>query len=96
MKTFESAGAFPPEPNGCGIAAADAAGPVVFWHRELSPVEAVVLGEHIVEATSERMPFARCAKGDSGFFALSFTLPSGRFRGRDHSRRGSLRMVGVS
>lgn len=56
MRTFESACALPPEPNGCGIAAAEATGPVVFWHRELPPVEAVVLGEHIVEATSDRVP----------------------------------------
>jgi hypothetical protein len=28
----------------------------VFWHRDLPPLEADVLGEHIVEATSSRVP----------------------------------------
>ena len=28
---------------------------VVFWHRELPPFDAEVLGEHTVEATSERV-----------------------------------------
>ena len=56
MRTFESACALLPEPHGRGIAAADQGGPVVFWHRELPPLEAVVLAEHIVEATSERVP----------------------------------------
>lgn len=28
----------------------------VFWHRELPPLEAEAIGEHTVEATSERVP----------------------------------------
>jgi len=28
---------------------------VVYWHRELPPLEAEVLGEHTVEATSDRV-----------------------------------------
>lgn len=38
-------------------------GKVVFWHRELPPVEAVVEGEHVVEATSQRVP-GTIAHGD--------------------------------
>ena len=29
---------------------------VAYWHRELPPVEADVLGEHTIEATSRRVP----------------------------------------
>lgn len=29
---------------------------VVYWHRELPPFKAEVLGEHVVEATSRRVP----------------------------------------
>ena len=29
---------------------------VVYWHRELPPVEAELLGEHTLEATSRRVP----------------------------------------
>ena len=29
--------------------------PVVFWHRELPPVDAQILGEHTLEAASERV-----------------------------------------
>ena len=29
--------------------------PIVFWHRELPPVDAEPLGEHVVEATSHRV-----------------------------------------
>jgi hypothetical protein len=28
----------------------------VYWHRELPPFDAVVMGEHVIEATSGRMP----------------------------------------
>jgi hypothetical protein len=30
-------------------------GTVVFWHRELPPLDAEVMGEHTVEASSERV-----------------------------------------
>jgi hypothetical protein len=29
---------------------------IIYWHRELPPLDAEVLGEHIVEATSRRVP----------------------------------------
>jgi hypothetical protein len=29
---------------------------VIFWHRELPPFDAEAIGEHIVEATSDRVP----------------------------------------
>jgi hypothetical protein len=29
---------------------------VVFWHRELPPLDAVIVGEHTIEATSSRVP----------------------------------------
>ena len=29
---------------------------VIFWHRELPPLDAEPIGEHTVEATSSRMP----------------------------------------
>lgn len=29
---------------------------VVYWHRQLPPLSATVLGEHTVEATSSRVP----------------------------------------
>jgi len=28
----------------------------IYWHRELPPVEAEPMGEHLVEATSDRVP----------------------------------------
>ncbi len=31
-------------------------GRIVFWHRELPPLEAEATGEHVVEATSARVP----------------------------------------
>ena len=30
-------------------------GPRVYWHRELPPVHAEIMGEHVLEATSERV-----------------------------------------
>jgi len=36
---------------------------VVYWHRELPPLTAEVLGEHIVEADSRRVALA-CSRGD--------------------------------
>jgi hypothetical protein len=32
------------------------AGKIVYWHRELPPLNAEIMGEHIVEATSSRVP----------------------------------------
>ncbi len=29
---------------------------VIYWHRELPPIDATALGEHTVEATSHRVP----------------------------------------
>jgi hypothetical protein len=29
---------------------------IVYWHRELPPLEANAIGEHVVEATSSRVP----------------------------------------
>jgi hypothetical protein len=34
---------------------ADNTSKVVYWHRELPPVDAEILGEHTVEATSDRI-----------------------------------------
>jgi len=56
MKSFESACALRPEQSDAGIAAAGHAGPEIFWHRELPPLDAVALAEHTLEATSERVP----------------------------------------
>ena len=28
----------------------------IYWHRELPPLEAKIMGEHLVEATSDRVP----------------------------------------
>lgn len=33
-----------------------AGGPVIYWHRELPPLNAEAIGEHVVEATSQRVP----------------------------------------
>jgi hypothetical protein len=30
--------------------------PIIYWHRELPPVRADVLGEHVLEASSKRVP----------------------------------------
>ena len=56
MKRFESACAVLPEPNGPVPAEAGHNGPVIFWHRELPPLDAVALAEHSVEAASLRVP----------------------------------------
>jgi hypothetical protein len=37
-------------------ATANREGKVVYWHRDLPPLEANVQGEHTVEATSQRVP----------------------------------------
>jgi hypothetical protein len=36
--------------------ASDAGHVVVYWHRELPPLSAEMMGEHVVEATSMRVP----------------------------------------
>ena len=37
-------------------ATSESDGKCVYWHRELPPFDAVVMGEHVLEATSGRMP----------------------------------------
>jgi hypothetical protein len=32
------------------------AGKIVYWHRELPPLDAEAVAEHVVEATSARIP----------------------------------------
>ena len=34
----------------------DAPSKIIYWHRELPPIDAAALGEHTVEATSHRVP----------------------------------------
>ena len=36
----------------------------IYWHRELPPLAAEMVGEHVVEATSSRVPssFAHCGE----------------------------------
>ena len=56
MTTFESACPRFPEPHAYDIVAGSDTDPAVFWHRELPPLDAVAIAEHIVEATSVRVP----------------------------------------
>jgi hypothetical protein len=56
MKNFESACTLLLEPHDPGTAAAGHMAPVIFWHRELPPLDAVALAEHTVEATSIHVP----------------------------------------
>jgi hypothetical protein len=37
-------------------ASVDAEGKTIYWHRELPPIDAEPIGEHVVEATSGRVP----------------------------------------
>lgn len=37
---------------------------MVFWHRDLPPLEAVVMGEHTVEANSKRVPGTLAHRGE--------------------------------
>jgi len=37
---------------------------VVYWHRELPPFDAEAMGEHIVEATSDRVPGTLAHRGE--------------------------------
>jgi hypothetical protein len=37
-----------------GVGAND--GKTIYWHRELPPIDAEAVGEHIIEATSDRVP----------------------------------------
>jgi hypothetical protein len=60
MKRFDSACALLPESPNSDVAVPE---PVIFWHRELPPLEAVALGEHFVEAISARVP-GRLARRD--------------------------------
>jgi hypothetical protein len=36
---------------------------VIYWHRDLPPIDAEIMGEHVVEATSLRVP-GTLAHGD--------------------------------
>lgn len=38
--------------------------PSVYWHRELPPLDGEVVAEHVVEATSDRVPGAIAYKDD--------------------------------
>jgi hypothetical protein len=42
----------------------DAPSQIVYWHRELPPIEAIALGEHTVEATSHRVPETIAHRGE--------------------------------
>jgi hypothetical protein len=56
MKTFESACALVPEETVRALSADHPADRIaIFWHRELPPLDAVVLDDHFVEATSMRV-----------------------------------------
>ncbi|MGQ0733640.1 MAG: hypothetical protein ACT4QD_08305 [Acidobacteriota bacterium] len=47
----------PDEADGAAPGAWSPSAPkVVYWHRDLPPLDGVVLAEHIVEATSHRVP----------------------------------------
>lgn len=37
---------------------------IVFWHRELPPLDACALAEHVVEATSARVPGTLLHRGE--------------------------------
>jgi len=37
---------------------------VVYWHRELPPLDGEVLHEHVIEATSDRVPGSIVRHGD--------------------------------
>jgi hypothetical protein len=38
------------------LTAEDGASKAIYWHRELPPLDAQLMGEHVVEATSGRVP----------------------------------------
>lgn len=40
----------------CGARSAGASWPAIYWHRELPPLTAEVMGEHTLEASSNRVP----------------------------------------
>lgn len=42
----------------------DANGKWVYWHRELPPLAAEMVGEHVVEATSSRVPSSLAHGGE--------------------------------
>jgi len=44
--------------------ASDAPSRIIYWHRELPPIEAIALGEHTVEATSHRVPDTIAPRGE--------------------------------
>jgi hypothetical protein len=56
MKNFESACALVPAVAVRDHSAECPNNPLIYWHRELPPLDAVVLAEHFVEAASMRVP----------------------------------------
>lgn len=42
----------------------DSDGKSIYWHRELPPLAAEMVGEHVVEATSSRVPGSFAPGGD--------------------------------
>jgi hypothetical protein len=39
----------------------------VYWHRELPPVDAEIMGEHVLEAVSERVQGSLALRDELGF-----------------------------
>lgn len=37
---------------------------VIYWHRELPPLDAEIMGEHTIEATSDRVPHMLAHRDD--------------------------------
>ena len=56
MKQFESACALATGQTGGHNVAETSSVPAIYWHRELPPLDAVVLDEHFVDAASLRVP----------------------------------------
>src|ERR1700722_3851159 len=46
----------PVERGGAAAIGSNPAGKTVYWHRELPPLDAEVMSEHTLEATSSRVP----------------------------------------
>ena len=56
MKQFESACALVTEQTDSHNVAETSGVPTIYWHRELPPLDAVVLDEYFVDAASTRVP----------------------------------------
>jgi hypothetical protein len=66
-------------------------GKAIFWHRDLPPVEASLMGEHTVEASSSRIPgtiafrdalWDRCQRGLAAEVELRLSQEVKRLGGR--------------